>query len=575
MTVPGPCTPRRRPRPRRCGGPHRSVVAACAAVVTALLLGACTSLPEAGAPQPFDVSVPVNDPVGLAASGPSKGADPEDLVAEFLLAAAAGPTDDFATARLFLTESEGSSWDPTAQVQVYSTDSTPSITVGGDTSGTDVTVTAPAVATVGADGVMDRPASGASVTGQFRVTQVDGEWRISGLDDGVIVSESSFAASYRLVNLYFPSSDGQVLVADPRWYPTKRLATHLLTGLVAGPDESVAPAVLSAMPEGASVPSQGIDISDQVAHVDLEGFAPASVEQQRLLAWQVSATLTQATAVSSVDLEVSGTTIPMADLPTGPVYRMESAVVSNADGFSTLTGTSLRPLLTRTVIGQDATRPAISPAGESVVGWVSGAGVTARRVADGAEATQEVSSPTWPSVDRLGWVWTAPSKEAGAAWTVLSADGQTASLASPFTDSSTPEALRVSPDGSRVVIVRRIGDELGVWVAPVRRDSAGVPEAVGTAVAVPGLDEGVLDVSWAGSSTIVALHHTQSGTELVVVPLGGWPTTLSAPSASRHVTAGATSASVQVQTSDGSVLSRSGSVWQPVTAEIQEIEFPG
>lgn len=556
-------------RPRSRG---RALLATCAALV-AVLLGACTSLPNAGAPQPFDVSVPDSDPLDLAARAPTRGADPASLISGFLLACAAGQTDDFATARLFLASDVAARWDPSAEVQVYSTDSTPEISASSDTD--EVTVSAPAVATVAEDGEMTLPDSGAQVTRRFHLIQESGEWRISALDDGVVISESSFTSAYQLANLYFPSQDGQVLVPDPRWYPSKRLPTHLLTGLIAGPATSIAPAVLSALPVDASVPSQGIDISDQIAHVDLEGTSPVSEQDQRLLAWQVSATLTQTSAVSSVELDVSGTRIGTDDLPAGPVYRMESAIVSGDDGFSTLTGNVLSPLVGSSQLGAGARHPAIAPAGTATVAWVAGNGVSARRLADGQQSSQDLASPTWPSVDRLGWVWAASTGQEGADWTVLSADGQVTTLASPFTDSSTPTALRVSPDGARVVIVRRIGSGQGAWVAPVIRDTRGVPTGVGAAVAVAGLDEGVADVSWAGSSTLVALHRVQGGTELMIVPLGGRISTISAPSTAEHVTAGTTPTTVYVQTSDGSVLSRSGSVWQPVVAEISEIEFPG
>lgn len=567
--APDPAARSHRPRSRTC---RRAVLATCAALV-AVVLGACTSLPNAGVPQAFDVSVPDSDPLDLAARAPTKGADPEPLISGFLLACAAGQTDDFATARLFLASAVASSWDPSEEVQVYSTDSTPEITASSDED--EVTVIAPAVATIGEDGVMTLPDSGAEATRRFQLTQESGEWRISGLDDGVVISESSFTAAYQLANLYFPSQDGQVLVPDPRWYPSKRLATHLLNGLIAGPTTSIAPAVLSALPVDASVPSQGIDISDQIAHVDLEGTSPVTEEEQRLLAWQMSATLTQTSAVSAVELEVSGTRMSMDDLPSGPTYRTESAIASDEEGFSTLTGSVLSTLVSRAQIGADATHPAIAPAGTATVAWVSGDAVTARRLSDGQQSSEVVASPTWPSIDRLGWVWTTSTSQEGADWTVLSAEGQVAKLASPFTDSSTLTALRVSPDGARVVIVRKIGSGQGVWVAPVRRDTQGVPVGLGDAVVVAGMDEGVADVSWAGSSTLVALHRVQGGTELMIVPLGGRITTITAPATAEHVTAGASPANVYVQTSDGSVLSRSGSVWQPVAAEISEIEFPG
>lgn len=551
---------------------RRGVVAACVALVTLVLAG-CTSLPNAGAPQPFEVSVPDSDPLDLAARAPTKGADPQSLVTGFLLACAAGQSDDFATARLFLTSDAASGWDPSTEVQVYSTDSTPQVAADSGTG--EVTVSAPAVASVSTDGEMALPDSGAQVTRRFELTQESGEWRISGLEDGVVISESSFTAAYQQASLYFPSTDGQVLVADPRWYPSKRLPTHLLTGLIAGPAASVAPSVTTALPADASLPSQGIDITDQVAHVNLEGTAPDSPQGQRLLAWQLSATLTQTSAVNEVDLRIAGARIATDDLPSGPTYSMESAIASVEDGFATLTGSALSPLVSRDLLGADAEQPALSPAGGATVAWVTQEGVGARRLSDGRQLVHSTDAPTWPSVDRSGWVWSTSMHTAGATWTAFSVDGQVVEIDSPFTDSSTTTALRVSPDGARVVVLRRIGSEQGIWVAPVRRDAQGVPVGVGDPVSVPGGDAGVVDVSWAGSMTLVALHGVSGGTELMVMPLGGRSATLTAPASAEHVTAGASPSTVYVRTDEGTTLSRSGSVWQPLGAQVRDVAFPG
>ena len=50
--------------------------------------------------------------IQFSAEGPSDGADAATLVSDFLLACAAGPQDDYATARLFLSAASARSWQP-------------------------------------------------------------------------------------------------------------------------------------------------------------------------------------------------------------------------------------------------------------------------------------------------------------------------------------------------------------------------------------------------------------------------------------------------------------------------------
>ena len=77
---------------------HLALIA-CAA----LALAGCASLPTSSPPAPFDVSARDGSGVQFSAEGPSDGSDAATLVSDFLLACAAGPQDDYATARLFLT----------------------------------------------------------------------------------------------------------------------------------------------------------------------------------------------------------------------------------------------------------------------------------------------------------------------------------------------------------------------------------------------------------------------------------------------------------------------------------------
>lgn len=545
----------------------------------ALVLGACASLPEGGAAQPFDVSVPDVGPVDLAAGGPTEGSTPEELISDFLLASAAGPTDDFATARLYLTQEAATTWKPDAGVEVYPTETTPGIvSAGGDGDADEVTLKVEAVASVDDDGVLTRTEDSSTISREFHLAKVGGEWRIASLDDGIVLSQASFTSAYRQVDLYFPATTGDALVADPRWYPAKRLTTHLLTGLVAGPQASLGSAVTTAVPEGTTIPSQGMDISDHVARVTLNATLPGDEEAQRLLAWQVVETLTQADTVTSVELTVSGTVVSTDDLPSSPAYRQDSAVGLSDGAVVSLTGSTLHEVLDAQDVGSDPSHPALDPTDGGIVAWTSDDSVQVRNTAGTVTATAAVHSPTWPSVDRFGWTWTLSSDTPGAAPVLLAADGTVTGLKAPFSDASTVAAMRVSPDGARVLILRVLGSTRSVWVAPVLRDSGGEPTGLGTATEVAGLSSGVLDVSWAGSSTLVALHSaggTTGDAELVVVPIGGFVTTLGAPAEAATVSAGASADSVLVETPGGNVYARSGSVWQTVSAEVSQLHYPG
>ena len=101
---------------------HLALIA-CAA----LALAGCASLPTSSPPAPFDVSARDGSGVQFSAEGPSDGSDAATLVSDFLLACAAGPQDDYATARLFLTAASARSWQPETEILVYDTDTAPAV----------------------------------------------------------------------------------------------------------------------------------------------------------------------------------------------------------------------------------------------------------------------------------------------------------------------------------------------------------------------------------------------------------------------------------------------------------------
>ena len=277
-------------------------LAACAC----LALAGCASLPRSSAPAPFDAPAREGSGIQFSAEGPLDGSDASTLVSDFLLACAAGPQDDYATARLFLTSASARSWQPEAEILVYDTDTAPSVSAGTENAAqAEVTVSVLGVASIDATGVLTR-SNASVVTRSLTLVREEGQWRIDAPDNMILISQAALTASYTLAHLYFPTTDGTDLVPDPRWYPTRRLASHLLTGLVAGPRPALETAVSNAIPAGTTLPSHGVEVADGVARVELNATMPPGEGARASLAWELTRTLKQAADVSSVSVSLSG-----------------------------------------------------------------------------------------------------------------------------------------------------------------------------------------------------------------------------------------------------------------------------
>lgn len=542
-------------------------------VALLLPLGSCSALPTTGSPHPFDVNAPNMGTINFVAGAPIQGASPDVLVEGFLRACAAGASDDFETARLFLSKVSQRTWKPRASIQIYSTDSTPRLDIEEEGASALVTVNAPAVASVDADGILTEAETTAVVQSRFQLVKEGGEWRINAPDDGIVLSRASFAAAFEAVNLYFPSPDGSALIPDPRWYPRKRVVTHMVEGLLKGPNADISPAVANAIPEGARLGAGGVTVKDSVASVVLEGASTPSAAGQSLLMWQVSSTLKQSALVADVNLSVGGQSIKAASLPSGPSYRLESAIASTTEGVGIQTGSSFTPQASPEGYAPPLSRVAMSPVSSDLIAWTSDSDVNIWERGREDVFSVPVSQPTWPSLDRYGWVWTASRDKHSLH--VAHLGGESSPLMGT-TYSDEILALRVSPDGARVVVLRQVGQSRGLWLATIARNQQGVPTAVSDMRPLARLSEGVIDVSWASSHTLVALQGQASGQmQLETFALGGFIQSIAAPDNSQYVTAGASPFSLYITTDDGKVWLRSSAIWLQVPQKLEGVRFPG
>ena len=540
------------------------------ALAACLALAGCTSLPTSSAPAPFDVSAKDGSGIQFSAEGPSADADAATLVNDFLLACAAGPQDDYATARLFLSAASARSWQPETEILVYDTDTAPSVTAGSETATqVDVTVAVLGVASVDAFGVLTRVAA-STVSRTFTLVREEGQWRISNPENMVLMSRASFTASFSLANLYFPTAEGADLVADPRWYPSRRLASHLLAGLVEGPRQSLAPVTANAIPPGTTVPSQGLDVADGVARVELNAVMPSSESARTTLAWELVRTLTQVSDVLRVNASLSGDVLDMQAIPVPPTYSLDTLVGAGPGGVGLVSSSSVTELTAVT----DASNPTVSPVDSSLVAWSGTDGVYAQRGGT-TVAFLPGQAPLGPSVDRFGWVWgpaTASSVSVGGG-----VDGAF-SVSVESESAGQIRAVRISPDGTRALVLR--GSDASAWVGVVERGASGRPLAIRSLEEIPLEHGSVVDASWTTPTGLaLVVRATGEDDQLVTMSLGGLPSNVPLPIRVTSMSAGGSSSAVVITGTDAAgreqVLIRSGALWQNAPDTLTSARYAG
>lgn len=558
---------------------RRRVLAAVSALATfsVLFVAGCSALPTSGEPHTFALETPSQEPISQFGSAPREGSDSAALIQDFLRASAAGVYDDYATARLYLTPDTSLGWVPGEQVLIFPTDEAPQIGVDEDGPQARVEVSLKTLGTLNANNVLvPSPKPGrASLTFDLEKTE-DGEWRIVGLENVVLLSQSAFNNSFHPATLFFPSQDGQALVGDPRWYPrTPKEATLLVEGLLSGPSESVAPAVGGDVVAGWSLQPTGVEISDGLATVNLEGPTEVGTSSREELTWAVVNTVRQAPNVSGVEVALNSVPQETGGLPDGPDYLADE-IIGIADGevVSGAVG-EVSVLVDKTRAGENPTNPAFSPVVGGPITWVRDSTELAiLRHAERPETTAEVASPSKPSVDRHGNVWVVTGK-GNREIRVFSEGRRPFSVALPSEVSGEPQAVEVSPDGSRVALTTRTKGGTLLWVGAI--EWLGGEATIGGLQAVGEASLNTVDFTWKGSTTLVTLVKVGKDEKmsLETLPLGGWKETIGAPPSAIRVTASRAGGPVYIQETDGAIEQLSGVSWYALGTTPADVSFPG
>lgn len=532
------------------------------ALGTIISLSACASLPTSGPVTPFELKENDSASLVLKGFGPVQDASPDTIVRDFLRASAAGWSDDFQVARSYLLEEAQKTWRPDTATYVYSDDTPPLIGVTGPDK---IQVDTRIVASLSKDGRYSLEKSNVVYQTQFVLAQdAQNQWRIRSLPDGAVISESSFRATFQNAAVFFPAADKRTLVADRRWFPRRRIASYLMQSILTGPSEEIAPAVINAAPEGAILPLQNVEVQDSVAEVAIEGSGLGTEEAQRLFRWQVVATLLQVSNVSEVHVSINGVRLGDEPLPTGPAWALDTLVSVAKDGIASERDGKREVLVPAAVLKDvQITAPTRGPLEDSQLAFVQG-GNKLMAVGRAAQPIQiyEGANLSSPSVDRVNWTWTVT----GSKIVVARAGTDPIIFDSPFGAQYPITSVRVSPDGSRLLVLRG-GDSPSAGILPIRRSTEGRPTELGALTPLGDAEARVLDGTWLGNGEI-ALLQVEGGSRFVhLMQLGAAGSKVRAPEKTVRISGGSGGQNLLLETSEGKYFIRSGSLWNALASD--------
>lgn len=553
-----------------------ALASACAFVLTmVLILSGCANLPTSGEPHEFAIDVPTREPIGQYGSGPQAGSTPSVLVEDFLRACAAGAFDDYAVARKYLMPQVADSWIPTSQVIVFPTDTGPEVKKEvTDDDSSSIALQISTIASVDERGVLHELPEAGSTALTFELTKdQEGEWRISALDDGLVLSQNAFTTGFGQYDLYFSSRSADALVADPRWYPRLRTASHLVTGMLAGPSGEIAGALMDDLGGGLSLLATGVEVRERTAHVELEGTVTVPQEDRELIMWQIEAALSQLPDIQSVEVWINSVQVDPSQLPVGPQYALDRVVAVIDDAISVISTDGTVELVKAQTLDHSPTSPSIGPLDDSPLAWLDEE-ENQVFILRGRDITPvPVSRPSKPSIDRFGNVWTVDQDSSKLVR--IGTDNEVSTVENPL-GSTTLSRVFVAPDGARVVLLAE-GDEGGaLWMGTLVPGEGG-EVSIESIEAIDRVSGDVLDATWTGATGLSALVASGEGEETVIrsAPVGGWASRYLAPAGVTSVTAGVNARGLIVQRPDQTAFQRSGAAWLDLGNARAYLSAPG
>jgi hypothetical protein len=414
---------------------------------------------------------------------PAAGDKPRQIVEGFLRATSYYQPN-YLVAKQFLTPMAAEKWSPDTGVSIYRAPVKP---IGKNT----VKLKGTLVGSIDRDRTYS--VSNEVLDYDFVLSDENGQWRIDNPPPGLWVSEVSFKFFYQSYDLYFVGNN-RSMVPDPIYLPAlnnpANVASALIKSLLNGPSKWLTPAVSTALPPNTSLSVDSVTITDGIAEVPLgESILALPDAQRSLLAAQIAFTLKQVGGVKGVLIKVNQQPyrVPGAD-PNSQVISVD-AIPRELDPIPSVAGEQAYAVTKRAVeqltpstdsptsnpvpgpLGRTPTPYPVDAVAVSVTNTDLAVTTNSRTALRRAAMMPDASITTLltgatellrPQFSRYGEIWAVGKQGGRQRMWMFMPDNTPREITSPVLQNVT--AFRISPDGTRMALVRRTakGSELGL-----------------------------------------------------------------------------------------------------------------
>ncbi|WP_312179496.1 LpqB family beta-propeller domain-containing protein [Arthrobacter sp.] len=513
---------------KKPGGARLPVVLLLAAV---LVLAGCSSIPTVGPVGTATASAggsALSNQLSYSPPGPAEDAGPQEIIEGFITAGV-GAGEDYSAAREFLTSELAASWVPSERIVIYGAD--PNVVPLPEPNAFQIQLEV--VASVNAKGIRTESAPGTTESIQVRLAQDGDQWRISGIPNGVMISDVTFPTVFQAHNLYFYSSTYRYWVPDTRWFVQRSgMAASVVNAMLAGPAPYLQGAVTSAFPAETSLARDAVPVVSGVASVDFsaEVLEDSSDLNRQQMTLQLEQNLRQLNNVNSVRMTVnqrpvdlgpeSSELVPVQDDPS--VGKTQVAV--SGENLTFFRDRQALPIEDLPDVTEFDPRDPAASVDLSTIAFLSGDRSTLLVTGPGKDVAPVATGKglSGPSIDPEGWIWSASNAEGGESGSKLIAVGR--DLRNPNQAGLTPSwladmsvrELRISRDGARALLVVEQDGASRVLLSGVVRSSDGTPQTLTTPLEL-WTDEPVTTAVWVGESSVAALQKGQDETLTPVI----------------------------------------------------------
>ena len=533
----------------------------------AVLVG-CTSIPNSGPVISTEIDTGLGEVVfDFLPPGPSAGASPEEILSGFIAAGTAAQ-DNYRVARSYLATDAAEAWNPNQTVLIRSGE--PQVSVVSDEAARYVV---PVVASVDDLGRYSESPTPTAQTLEFRFTDESGEWRISSLPDGIVLTEAAFAEAFASYRLYYFSPGYRELVPDIRWFATRgEVPGKIVRALLEPPsfwlDQG---ATVSAFPQGTQLALSPIQVVDGVARVDLTTsvLTADEVGRQRMLL-QLTSSLAQVQGISSATISVNQNELVIAPLgeegPSLASGRDSRVVVLRDRRFGYLQGGRVETIdgLSATVANLIPQRLFYSAALEQVLAtrtdglW---------RIREGQDPVLVDDRPGLVRgiVDSCGFTWSSTRESSPEMVLVYAPDGSNQVMPLDLGQDAELISFELARDDTRMLLLVQTETGVRALLTAVTRGNDCQPASFAEFLELGVLTGRGVDAAWIDDSRVaVATVDDASGIgEVVVLDSSGRSLSLGRPMNPQTLVGGVGGiAGLRLLATDGALYQPRGNGWQ-------------